>query len=67
MKVRKNSKFFCAQRIDEPNCKNLIRWVHLSVIFLNLFGCGLSALGNRIRKSFGYFFPPEAFYNRLPF
>jgi polyhydroxybutyrate depolymerase len=29
--LEKNSKFFCAQRIDEPNCKSLIRWVHLSV------------------------------------
>jgi len=31
---------FLRQRIDEPNCKSLIRWGN----FLNLFGCGLSAL-----------------------
>jgi hypothetical protein len=29
--VEKNSKSLGSQRIDEPNCKKLFRWVHLSV------------------------------------
>jgi hypothetical protein len=47
--LEKNSKFFCAQRIDEPNCKRPFRWVHLSVgaAVLKPFGCGSSALGKR--------------------